>query len=84
MIITDYMRVNFETERFTARATMTPLPETAMAADATPEIAAWLPPGSNLNDQNPLPRLVLNFEELGIEESDLPMVAGRVAKVVEN
>ena len=34
-----------------------------------------LPPMTNLNDQTPLPRLVLNFEERGIEESDLFLVA---------
>ena len=30
----------------------------------------WLPPGSDLNDQDPLPRLVLNIEEQGIDERD--------------
>ena len=34
-----------------------------------------LPPGSNLNAQDPLPRLVLNFEERGIDETDLFLVA---------
>jgi cytochrome c peroxidase len=36
---------------------------------------AWLPPGSDLNDQDPLPRLVLNFEQRGIDERDLFLVA---------
>ena len=43
----------------------------SLALQATP----WLPPGSDLNDQDPLPRLVLNFEEQGIDERDLFLVA---------
>ena len=35
----------------------------------------WLPPGSNIGEQQPLPRLFLNFEEQGIDEADLPMIA---------
>ena len=74
-LIDDYLAANFEPARFTPRAKLTPLPESVVAAGASVEVAPWLPPGSNLNDQDPLPRLVLNFEERGIEESDLPLVA---------
>ena len=35
----------------------------------------WLPPGANLNDQVPLPRLVLNFEQRGQDERDLFLVS---------
>ncbi len=73
--IAAYLRANFEAEAFTRRDKLTPLPETVAAAKSTVTIAPWLPPGTNLNDQDPLPLLVLNFEQQGIEESDLPMIA---------
>lgn len=38
-------------------------------------VAPWLPPASDMNEQDPLPRLVLNFEERGIDEKDLFLVA---------
>ena len=34
-----------------------------------------LPPGADIFDQDPLPLLVLNFEEQGIDETDLPLIA---------
>ncbi len=37
--------------------------------------APWLPPDADLADQDPLPRLVLNFEKHGIDERDLFLVA---------
>lgn len=74
-VIADYVSANFEPEEFTARNRLTPLPETVAAAGAQVDIAPWLPPGSKLNDQNPLPLLVLNFEMQDIEESDLPLIA---------
>jgi cytochrome c peroxidase len=74
-IIGSYFLANFEPERFAPRDTLTPLPESIAAAGGKVDIAPWLPPGSNLNDQDPLPRLVLNFEERGIDEKDLPLVA---------
>jgi cytochrome c peroxidase len=36
---------------------------------------ATLPPGSNIGDQAQLPRLVLQFEEAGEDEANLPLVA---------
>ncbi|MGI9385562.1 MAG: cytochrome c peroxidase [Methyloligellaceae bacterium] len=74
-VIDDYLIANFEPERFAPRKRLTPLPEKVVAAGGGVRIAPWLPPGSNLNDQNPLPRLVLNFEKRGIKESDLPLAA---------
>ncbi len=73
--INQYLIANFEAERFADRDRLTPVPESVVASGRKVEIAAWLPPGSNLNDQDPLPRLVLNFEERGIDERDLPLVA---------
>lgn len=70
-IIEDYLVANYEVDEFTARSRLAPLPETAGQV----EIAPWLPPGSNLNDQDPLPLLRLNFEARGFEESDIPLVA---------
>ena len=74
-VIDDYLIANFEPRQFTPRAKLTPVPETVAATGTTKPVAPWLPPGSNLNDQDPLPRLVLNFEEQGIDESDLPIIA---------
>ncbi len=74
-VIVDYLITNFEPEAFTLRSKLTPLPESVVAANGNVRIAPWLPPGSNLNDQDPLPLLVLNFEMQGIEESDLPLIA---------
>lgn len=73
--IETYLVVNFEPEAFTPRRRLTPLPETVVATRGEVEVAPWLPPGSDLNDQVPLPMLVLNFEERGIDERDLPLVA---------
>lgn len=35
----------------------------------------WLPPDANLTNQDPLPRLVLNFEKHGVDERDLFLIA---------
>jgi cytochrome c peroxidase len=72
--IEDYLVANFEPQRFAARKTMAPIPESA-ASRADLKIAPWLPPGSSITDQDPLPKLVLNFEERKIKEKDLPLVA---------
>ena len=74
-VLEDYLVANFEPERFAARTRLTPLPNEVAAAKGEVSVAAWLPPGTNLNDQDPLPLLVLNFEERGIEETDLPLIA---------
>ena len=73
--IEEYLEANFEPGRFTPRGELTPLPETVVAASAGVEVAPWLPPGSSIFDPDPLPLLVLNFEEQGIDEVDLPVVA---------
>ncbi|MGI9418530.1 MAG: cytochrome c peroxidase [Geminicoccaceae bacterium] len=74
-LLTTYLTRNFEPAMFAARTIYEPVPEERIIADPFVRMAAWLPPGSDLNDQDPLPRLVLNFEEQGIDEQDLFLVA---------
>jgi len=73
--IEDYLVANFEPQQFARRKSVTPRPEPVVAVRGEVTIDPWLPPGSDLNDQDPLPKLVLNFEERGIKENDLPLVA---------
>ncbi len=72
-VIETYLMANFEADSYTAPITLAPIPATKMAEAI--RVAPWLPPGTNLNDQDPLPLLALNFEERGIAETDLPLVA---------
>ncbi len=58
-VVADYL-----VERFEART-----PDLARRA------APWLPPDAEIGEQDPLPRLVLNAEERGIDEADLFLVA---------
>ncbi len=74
-VIADYLVANFEPTSVTERTSMVPLPETIVAESGEVAVAPWLPPGTNLNDQVPLPKLFLNFEEKGIDEADLPLIA---------
>jgi len=73
--ISEYLRINYMPEDFTLRDRLTPVPETALRRDTGAVLPATLPPGAVIAAQNPLPRLVLQFEEAGIDESTLPMVA---------
>ncbi len=73
--IEDYLIANFEPTSFTTRKSFVPLPESVVAARGELPVRPWLPPGSNIDEQRPLPRLFLNFEEQGIDEADLPMIA---------
>ncbi|MAM37351.1 MAG: cytochrome C [Erythrobacter sp.] len=74
-VIRDYLAANYLTSEFDRRAKLSAVPETVAAGGTATDIPATLPPGSDIFDQDPLPRLVLNFEEQGIDEKDLPMVA---------
>jgi cytochrome c peroxidase len=74
-MISSYLKQNFEPAAFAPRAVYEPIPEQRILADQHVKLTPWLPPGSDLNDQDPLPRLVLNFEEQGIDERDLFLVA---------
>ncbi len=74
-VIDAYFRANYEPDEFIARRSYAPVPELGLRANPNFQPAAWLPPGSDLNDQDPLPRLVLNFEQHGVAEEDLFLVA---------
>lgn len=74
-IVVTYLERNFEPDMFQARSVYAPIPEERVVANPDVKVAAWLPPGTDLRDQDPLPRLVLNFEEQGIDERDLFLVA---------
>ena len=50
-------------------------PESAVRSGTPVVLPATLPPGSNIADQRELPRLVLQFEEAGEDEANLPLVA---------
>lgn len=73
--IGSYLIANYEPESRLPRTSFAPVPETALVANPLLEVAPWLPPGSDLSDQDPLPRLVLGFEQQGIDERDLFLVA---------
>ncbi|WP_245831685.1 cytochrome c peroxidase [Salibaculum halophilum] len=74
-VISGYLAENYLLDSFAPRRTLSGLPETAVLSGRTIEVPPSLPPGSDIFDQDPLPRLVLNFEEQGIDETDLPLVA---------
>ena len=74
-VISDYLERNYLVDAFTQRDTLNALPETAVLSRRAIDVPPSLPPGSDIFDQDPLPRLVLNFEERGIDETDLPLVA---------
>ncbi|MEW4462131.1 cytochrome c peroxidase [Roseibium algicola] len=74
-VISDYLAENYLVDDFAPRQQLSPLPETAVLSGRDIEVPPSLPPGSDIFDQDPLPLLVLNFEEQGIDETDLPLVA---------
>ena len=74
-VISNYLKQNYLVDDFAPRRTLSALPETAVLNGRAREVPPSLPPGSDIFDQDPLPRLVLNFEEQGIDEADLPLVA---------
>ncbi len=74
-VISDYLAENYLVGGFAPRQTLSALPESALRSGRSIEVPPSLPPGSDIFDQDPLPLLVLNFEEQGIDETDLPLVA---------
>ncbi len=74
-VISGYLAENYLLDSFAPRRTLSALPETAVLSGKVIEVPPSLPPGSDIFDQDPLPLLVLNFEEQGIDETDLPLVA---------
>ena len=74
-VISGYLAENYLLDSFATRRALSALPETAVLSGRAIEVPPSLPPGSDIFDQDPLPLLVLNFEEQGIDETDLPLVA---------
>lgn len=74
-VISSYLAENYLIDDFAPRRTLSALPETAVLSGRAIKVPPSLPPGSDIFDQDPLPLLVLNFEEQGIDETDLPLVA---------
>ena len=72
-VIDEYLIANYEME--SKNKLLLPIPYSINKKAADKSDFDWLPPGTNLNDQVPLPRLVLNFEERGQDERDLFLVA---------
>ena len=75
MVISDYLAANYLVDEFAPRQTLSSFPESAVLAGLSVEVPPSLPPGADIFDQDPLPLLVLNFEEQGIDEKDLPLIA---------
>lgn len=74
-VIAGYIQANYLPEGYALRDRLTPVPETILRSGADVALPATLPPGSNIADQSELPRLVLQFEEAGEDEVNLPLVA---------
>lgn len=75
VVISDYLAANYRVADFAPRTTLTAVPETIALSGRAVTLPATLPPGSDIFDQDPLPLLVLGFEEQGIDETDLPLIA---------
>lgn len=73
--IEDYLIKNYENRNSNTQDVLIPMPKLKSGSETSVDIAPWLPPGSDLNDQDPLPRLLLNIEARGIDEKDLFLVA---------
>jgi cytochrome c peroxidase len=73
--IGSYLITNYEPDAPASRTTFAPVPDERLRTNPERAITPWLPPGSDINDQDPLPRLVLNFEQQGIDERDLFLVS---------
>jgi len=73
--ISAYLAENYLPDDFAPRTVLSAVPETVARSDRRVDLPPTLPPGSDIFDQDPLPRLVLNFEQQGIAETDLPLVA---------
>ena len=74
-VISDYLAANYLIADFAPREQLMAIPETIHRSAADVTVPPTLPPGSDIFDQDPLPRLVLKFEEQGIDEKDLPLIA---------
>lgn len=72
--VESYLLENYEPDTFSQRERFAPVPETLVRAGGIAAYPVVLPPGSDLNDQDPLPLLRLNVEAKGHDEADLPLV----------
>jgi cytochrome c peroxidase len=57
------------------RRRLTPLPETIVAARGEIAVTPWLPPDSYINEQDPVPRQVLNIKLRGIPEEKSSLIS---------
>ncbi len=74
-VISDYLEANYLRDDLSPRTPLNAVPETVYRENRAVQLPPTLPPGSDIFDQDPLPRLVLNFEQQGIDEVDLPLIA---------
>jgi len=74
-LIAAYLKANYEDVKLPARGRLTAVPSaspTYVAGSTTP---LRLPPGTEVNKQNPRPRQILNMVARGVDESDTYLVA---------
>lgn len=69
-----YLVENYEPETFSPREKLTPLPESVVLERGEVQVSAWLPPGADINDQDPFPEQILNTDGRGIDEADVPLI----------
>ncbi|AZV77868.1 cytochrome C [Parasedimentitalea marina] len=74
-VIETYLQDNFTAASFAPRAKLTSVPETTLQTGVSVDVPVSLPPGSDIADQREFPRLILQFEEAGLDEADMPLVA---------
>ncbi len=74
-VISSYLAANYLIAEIAPRERLDAVPETIARTGQPVVLRATLPPGADTFDQDPLPLLVLNFEEQGIDEADLPLIA---------
>lgn len=73
--IEDYLIASYEAPPRSSIARRGPIPDRGRGREPGWKPAPWLPPDANILDQSRLPRLVLNFEQRGIDERELFLVA---------
>ena len=74
-VIDRYVLDNYVRPADASLAVRGPIPARGKGRDPAWKPAPWLPPDANIGDQDPFPRLVLNFEQRGIDERDFFMAA---------
>ncbi|MGR3623696.1 cytochrome c peroxidase [Pseudophaeobacter sp.] len=74
-VVETYLQDNFTAANFAPRAKLTSVPETIVQTGVSVDVPVSLPPGSDIADQREFPRLILQFEEAGLDEADMPLVA---------